>query len=258
MITISSNLPQVIARLERLEKELPNAIRRAVAPAAWRNSFEVNAEKTLRALVVTETNLNRREMMMALIPRFVATLTAEVIEGGSRFSMSAPESFSTTGKVAEAADIVERLKTRTYGDQTRARRVPLAASPDEQQTLEVVRTAVLKWVQEEKLKDPTDTGLSDDEIADRLLWIMGLHPDSKPTEITEAMKEAGERLASRIQDFMDTEEFASSVNRLDPEMATQWLVAVLETWKALFRTRLHGRIEHELVKMHHSLQGTML
>lgn len=266
---IKSNIAKVIAGLRQYQSGVPAAIQRTVAPKYWKPRLEQSATHTLRAQWALERNLAVREMYERLTPRIVNTIEAMILEDGARFTLGIPgdgrggSGDIVGGDVAKAIDYHVEGQTPGGKPSKNFRRAPDQLTEDAENR-ERVREAVLQWVREEKVRDERDAGLTDEEIADRIEWIMGLHRNTSPKEWTAAMQEAGARLANRVQMFIDEAGTggtgsgkpagAASVPQLAPEVAAEWLEAIFASWSALFITGLPSKLEFELGKLTQSIK----
>ena len=253
---ITSNIKGVIGRLERLQKGIPQAFERAVAPAYWLPRLQASAEKTLRALWALERSVALRKVYEKLTPRIVESITAEVFGGGALFTARIPAEMTGAGLGGDIAKASQfNLEKRTPGGkESKNFRLPVEQLAANAENLQRVREGILEWVRLEKIKDERDAGLSDEQIAERLEWILGLNKRSSPKEYTAAMQEAGGRLAARIQEFLNIDA-EGGVTRLeqkptamDPETATEWMTAVMATWRALLKVSLPAKVQYELDK----------
>lgn len=262
---ISSNIKTVIRRLERLEEGLPEAVRRAAAPVYWKPRLQASAERVLRGLWALERNLELRAAYERLMPAMLATIEAAATAAGTEFRMSLPAMALGAGRggdVASAVDFNQAQHTDT-GRLSKNFRMPADAMAAQSDNRERVRAGIREWVAHEKIRGPRDAGLSDEEIADRLEWIMGLHRETSPKAYTEAMASAGEGLALRIQQFMDADAAGGIVRleargrTMDAETAQGWLKAVLATWSAMLRASLPSRVDVEIGKLFKKIQAEL-
>jgi DNA-binding PucR family transcriptional regulator len=266
---MTSNIDSVVNRVRRMQEGIPAAVSRAVSPGYWKPRLEVAALKTLRAQWALERDLALRTLYEGLTPKIVATLSAELLEGPiARFTMGIPEAAAgVAGDVAGARSTALEGRTET-GKQSKNFRLPLDELKARSENLEAVRQGILDWVKTEKHKETgpggRDAGLSDEEIAERLEWIMGLGARQSAGDVTAEMQAAGERLANRIQAFMDSPESvrgsASGSDKpvLAPAVATAWLAAVLQSWRVLVMVSLPSRLKYEVERELKRISGSMI
>lgn len=239
MIQLQSNVKQVIARLEKYQREFPNALRQALGPKHWLDPLKRVAHTTLLALAD-----NHR----GLVHRFVDTVVAQIAVNGFSYSMTIPSGHKTASRIEEAQDISEKYRTR--------QNVRLGLGPDlmEKQTLDAARKAVADWVQIAKDKTAEDITLEGkqgryhNELVERIWWIVGIHPSQKSGDITPNMELAGLRLTQAINDFM-----AETGEGFAPETLGDWLRAVLAAWRSFIEDHLPTVIDLELAELRNSL-----
>jgi hypothetical protein len=235
----TSNISGVLRHLGRFEAQLPEALAETTDPKRWLGPLRRVAESALMEVAEPEER--------AYIPLFLSTMEIAVFGPGMAYEMSNP---FVAGKendaVSKAQGITEGLDLRTYGDVKRARRQPLEATPEQALTLEQVRLAILEWVQLEKVKTEVDAGLSDEEIADRIGWIIGVNPGSH-RDRTANMDNAGAALAAHVQAFM--EERSEHRQGLSPRRIRLWLVAVLNAWRGALLSGLPQAVAMNLRKL---------
>ena len=207
MITLESNLTGVIGRLKRMkDHDIPTAMAKALTPARWLEPFRREAEQAL--LVVAEPS--ERDF----IPKFIATVTAAVLQGGFAMRMRAPfgdetslQDFQAAAAAGSVADMGQNLFLSK---------------------VEEFRDIVQQWVEREKVKDKRDTGKSDEDIAHFISYLM-LTPDER---LTPAEQAAAISLAPHIVEFVQKNQAES---RLTAEKTTLWLKAVLVAWREFFK-----------------------
>lgn len=229
MITIQSNIKGVMGRLARFSEGLEPAVTRAVSPAAWHPVLKRDAETVLKALADEET--------VRFVPAFVSTvLTLGLSPRGFTTSMTRADLLPVT-TVSEAVATLDRLQTQHYGDVSRKRQKPLQPSKEESRLLLDAELSILDWVIHEKRIDDRDDGYSDEEIAERLGWILF---SPRPTA---AMLVARESLAGAINAYLAEEK---GDRGLPSDTAAVWLGAVLKSWRNLVVTHLPALVRQEI------------
>ncbi len=229
---ITSNIKGVIARLQRFETGLPAALERAVAPKRWEAPLKNTARMGLLAVAWPE---ERR-----WVDYFVDAVHGSLFARGVRWTLDVRD-LPGVPQVGQVQD----LKGEGFG--MRGRRVPLEQGQAEQKQVEAVRRGILEWVREEKDRDPVDdAGLSDAELADRIEWIMGVHPRSRAHGRTTGMELAGQSLAGAVQRWLD--EKGGEQGKLPEKRVKVWLQAVLIVWRDKFLTELPIAVKQEIRK----------
>jgi hypothetical protein len=265
---IQSNIGQVIARLKRLDEAVPHALRKGAEPGYWKPRLESVALKTIRAQWALEPNIRLRELYERITPKVMATLTADLFDGGSRFTMSIPQaSQRVAADLAAAAsfNISQRTPTGRIKKEVFQQNFYRPQTIDQRavENLERARQIVLDWVMLEKNRDDRDrrsdgTMLSDEEIAERIGSILGIGRSGVvPRERTQTVKDAAESLSGAIQRWLDGEGDSPPVNydsaapakALPPEAAAQWLQAVLLAWQEFLISSLPSRLSFQLAKV---------
>ena len=286
---ISSNIKQVIARLERLHAELPSAPNKATAPGYWKPRLESVAHKTIVAQWVSERSLKLHVLYERITPKVVRTIMGEVFDRGTFFTMRIPaDSIRKPVGIAEAAAFnLERLTpTGRVKKDVIDKGIfnPETISQASAENLERVRRIVFDWVELEKRRDTRDfkadgTPMSTEEIADRISAILGIGPNGViPRDRGQLVQDAAASLSSAIQRWLDGEgdtpppnfdKGASLVQPssaspaalppgLPPEVAEQWLSAVLAAWSAFLMAALPGRISFQITMLFISIRKSML
>ena len=261
---LSSNISQVIRRLERLQAGLPEAVKAALDPAYWGPRLEVVTLKTLQAMFAQERDVQARARLDRMAQQIAETLIAVARPEGILIRCWLPPDSVKSFTLTSAAEF--NLKQRTPMGRMRKWAMPDAAG---EANLASARQTVLDWVALEKNRDERDAGLTDEEIADRLMEILGLSDRAIPRERTPEMDMAAVALTDAIQSWLSGEgqsppttkmQDAAPVNpgTLDPAMARQWLGAVMEAWKAFVRAHLKERLDMELSKLNKRIQTEMI
>ena len=274
----------LISRMERRSEAIAPAVERAISVKYWKPRLEIAATKTIRALWHREFDLGKRTLYERLTPVMVATLSGELLAGPiTRFVMSAPPVEPTgwtggsgsgpTGTGGESGGPVEKARETVMNTARKFRDPATWAGTAADVEVQAVRDGILEWVQTEKRKEMQeggrDHGLTDEQIADRLEWALGLR--GRPGDYTDHMAEVTKDLAARINEWLTGQ--AEGETRtpeggtpsgdgtpgvvtwhgegrptLPPEVAGVWLAAVLESWQKLVAEGLPGRLEFELKK----------
>jgi len=267
MIAVTSNAGRVAQQLRRFQEGLPAALGRAAAPGYWRPRLEATAAKTLRAIWALERDLNKRELYERLTPKIVGTMIAETFEGGVRFELSLPQEAQGSGglDLAGAAAFNLGMKTPT------GRTSKFALQEEEALNhLDAVRQAIVDWVTLEKRRDPErdtradGTPLSDEELAERIMEILGVNERAVPRARTPEMDAAAASLTTAINTWLEgdgeTPPTAAAAQAgqgggptitrpgLDAATAAEWFRAVLLAWTSLLAGGLPERARMEIQK----------
>lgn len=265
---LTSNLDQIIGRVGRMPAAIEAGVVRGIAPAYWLARLGRLTERTLRAQWALETDVRRREVFERLTPWLVESITGELLAGPvTQFQMGKAEVRSQnagTGgpDLAGAKDAYGSKLTTPAGQE----RKYAGAFVEEQRNLADVREGLLDWVRTEKRKETEpggrDAGLSDEEIAERLEWILGLR--GAPRDHTAAMQEAAEALRPHVQKFLDehgeggVQSPKSTVQGSTEETVRTWLAAVLAAWRAYLGAAVPDKVRYEIGRELGKLKGTMI
>jgi hypothetical protein len=273
---INTNIGQVIARLKRLDEAVPQALRKAADPGYWRPRLESVALKTIRAQWALEPNIALREIYERVTGKVMASIVAEVFDRGTYFRMSMPEPANPSPinlPAAASFNIEQRTPSGRIKKDVIQQGVYYPELIDQEgvQNLERVRHIVRDWVMLEKNRDARDykadgTPLSDEELAERVSAILGIGRSGViPRERTQTVQDAAESLARAIQRWLDGEGDSPPVNydarttsHLSPEVAAQWLHAVLLAWQKFMLAALPGNISFQLNKVFQSIQKELI
>ena len=274
--------------MERVERELPRAVQKAAAPGHWKPILESVAFKTIRAQWQGERSVALHEFYERITPQVVATIVGEVFEGGTRFGMSIPP-----GTLAAAAhnNISQLTPTGRMRREVIDQNVfaPDQVDSNAEENLDKMRQVVLDWVRLEKRIDERDyhadgSVMSDEEIASRICNILGIGRAGGvvPQNRNEAVDAAAQGLARAIQAWLDNADTTPGgtkvesvppnyrgqqvfsgpsepvVASLTPEVARQWLEAVLAAWKSRLVAGLPGQIEFEMRRVFREVRESLL
>lgn len=272
---LKSNAGVVLRRLRRFEEELPQAVKAACAPSYWKPRLEQAAYKTLRAQWLGERSVAKHALYERMTPLIVATLMAEVFEGGVHYSLRLPANAPREGQFDLAGAVAYNLGTKTP---TGRLKKFATHEEDQQQNLEAVRQTVRDWVQLEKNRDPArdskadGTPLSDDEIAERILEILGVSDRAVPKARSPDMDAAAEVLSVAIERWLggdgDTPPTTPSAAAptaprattavMEAAVVAQWFTAVLLAWRALLLASLADRTRREVEKLWKRIESELL
>ena len=233
-MNFTSNIGSVVKRLERFEAGIPRVLRRATEPRLWEGVLRGVAQRTLREVAAGDPEEHR-----AQIPGFIQSILSLALEpAGFVISMNKPD--PNTETIGQALEV--------SGGDGRRRLDPSQAS-----ILEEAREGVRAWVStpvEEggKRRDERDAGLTDGQIADRILQIL-FHRNRTPERDT-----ATAALTPHIEEFL--------ANRygqgLPPETVERWLLAVLEAWRKTVLAQLPTLVRQEFRVLVQEIQTTLL
>lgn len=240
---IRSNIGQVMRRLERLEAGVPAVIERSVAVKRWQLPLKNAARLAMQAVALPGEE--------KWVDSFAEAVHGAVTMRGVTWTLDG-------GKVMEAPPQVESVRDlMAAGFGRKGYRLPAEQASQGAFALETVRTAVFEWVAEEKRRDPIDdAGLTDAELADRIQFIMGLHPRSRGEKRTAAMNAAGRNLGRAVQEYMEQKH--SDAGGLDRQRVRVWLQAVRVVWREKLVQELPQAVHQEIRKLWRELQETMI
>ncbi len=250
---ITHNIDGVIRHLKGFRDGIPGVMSGAIAPTGpgkWTEWFGMVAEKTLRAMVHTElrserNSIERHDHLVRLSNDLLKSLKGEVIEGGALYRMGYAAEHSSIGpSVAHARSLQEENAdpNRKFGT------VKKRADMESRENVNLVREGILDFVRTAKHLTEVDNGQTDEEIADRLEWILGIHDRLQPKNWTEGMKAGTEGLARAIQDFLNlwnAERMGRArpgLNEEDAAIVRQWLEAVQLAWRSALQARMPVRV----------------
>jgi hypothetical protein len=279
---IRSNIGTVIARLGRLDRELPKVLDAIVAPKYWQNRFEHSAERTLKAFIAREKNSRLNEFYLRLVPAIIKTFSVAAFEGGYRYSMGIPpEWMDAPGTLGAAQEFNLGLHTPTGRVKKAIAQNLVTPSAIDFQNLEQARQAILNWVMLEKRWDAErdfnkdGTPKSPEEIAERLYEILGLQ-EGAPAQRTGAQEAAAQELIRTIEEWLgeptgpkEVPDAATASTapgtgipsgaspaaptppatvglKLEPAVALEWMTAVLTAWRSIVIASLPHQIDFHL------------
>jgi len=246
--------------MERLQAGIPEAVRSALHPDYWRPRLELVTLKTLQVMFAQERDMQTRARYERLAKQIAGTLIAVARPEGTLIRIWLPPDSVQSLTLTGAAEYNLKLHTPSG----RMRKWALLEATAEQ-NLASARQAVADWVMLEKNRDERDAGLTDEQITERLLEILGLSDRAIPRERTPEMEEAALALTEAIEGWLagegqnpPTTPQPPNSNTLSPAVVQQWLSAVMEAWKAYVRAHLRERIEGELKKLNARVQGELI
>ena len=238
----TSNIPQIIARLNKWQEGLPGAVGRALAPEYWTGQLKGVARATLQAQAAQwsgELSVGEEAAaaVMGLIQNFV--------EGVQGFRPGAVT--VVTGVWTDANVNLQRV----LANQELLLATGQYALDLDQENAERAKQAVADWVAQEKVlseQDHYDVA----EATERVQSILGLIPPPSPAALagwlaSPERRDAAERLTARIQEFLEKSSPSSKV--LTPGIVEQWLAAVLLAWREFARVHVRDRLETELNRL---------
>lgn len=278
---LTSNIRTVIARIQKLDTDLPLAIARACAPEFWQPRLHATAEKALRLLWAHEPNVATREAYEKLMPRVLGAITANANALGTIFALvwPAPTLAPATDLDVQAAQDYNRTITSPQkGVVTRPtlRRWQndglTPAELAQQGNLELAREIVRRWVQEEKHLDDEDLADGQTAVEQRILRLLSLQGwiQAATPEQAQRLQEAETKLLGAInrwiaQEPKDEDEAQTmkpfpwaDIRRVtgqtvgapvDAATVRAWLATILASWRTMLVAGLPGQIRHELRKI---------
>lgn len=275
MARLRSNIGVVIRRLRLYQAGLPEAALAAVAPGYWKPRLEELALKTVRAQWALERNVSLREAYEQLTPKLVRSLTALATETGAVFTLglggetlAGTLSGRATGQFAteDGQGYAAEARAFNQGEATPKSQRHLAWH---EANLERVRQTVRDWVALEKHWDERDAGKSADEVAERVMEIMGI--GASRGDRSEAMDEAAKGLSTAIQQWLDGDGESPSTTSQAPstrpapgatkvnrDVVRGWLEAVLLAWTQYVKASLPGKVKSELGKLRRRVKEGLL
>lgn len=218
---VNSNILGVIGQLERLQRNIPQAVADGLAPELW----EDEARDVARAICLALAQGAER----AAVPAFVATVMALVLSsaGGLLLSANSPESGVQSLGAAAAAQGARSNRDLGLGLFDR----PVSEFEE----------LMTRWVAEEKDKDKRDYGKSDEEIGRWIAYLL-LTPEGK---LSAAEKHARDGFMRHIPQWLAKQQ-GSGVSE---ETADLWLRSVLVGWRKMVRVGYPGKVRAILREM---------
>lgn len=223
MISVTSNLKNVIDQVTKLRDDVPQAVTRALAPAKWFERAREVAEKSLFVLARPEEWDYVRE--------FAKAVTATVWQGnGLSLRLKSPR--------PELRQVLAQAQAARLATEGGAAEPLLFAK-----TVYEFEELILQWVRTPeaeggKRRDARDEGKTDEEIAQLISYIM-LSPN-----VGETGLKARAALLPHITAFLQAREEARV--GMKPERIDEWLRAVLAAWRFMVRDEITARIRAEL------------
>jgi hypothetical protein len=255
-VLIKSNIPKVIARLQALKTQLPEAVRRAIAPERWAADLKAQAQIILE-----------QEMEQAAVKEFLDLMGSAFFGNTSQWWMSTPahnesEAIQSGVDVAKswASDIAAGAAPGRGGAGIlEAGQVDLL----EKASLETAREMVKQWVMAGAAGDPDGKelkgddeaylqrqGAYDNELVERVWRVFGIHPGYLG-EIGNAQGDMDKQeaaiagLSRHIAEY-----FAKQPGRgATAETVDAWLRKVLFAWTNFMTHHLPMVIQEELNKL---------
>lgn len=237
MSLITSNIQAVRRRLGTLQRNLPFLVRQGIASVPLQVYREL-AEEALEAVAKPEEK--------EFIPLFVEAVTGQGTRHGVQVKLVPPKvggevqqarKAQLTGQTQYERKLSGEVPTDELADAVRAQQA------QDRDLIDQVRDAVRDWVAIEKdlsrsphseAKSETDVGMMD-TVVDNIMWILGVHEESKRSNYTPTMRAAADSLMPHIQEFMVR---ARRARGFGPGMVQRWLLAVLARWIADARGRI--------------------
>jgi hypothetical protein len=282
-VRIGSNIREIILRLNRVDAEVPEAIARSIAPDYWTPRLVHAASQALREQWKLERNADLRNWYEKMTPRIVATVMGQVFGGGAFYTMGIPQDATApVTSIEQAAEYESNIRTpsgryKKMPDPTPEEELKLT---QDQENLNRVRQLILDWVSWEKRLTPEEQNEAPEKVAEKIEVILGLRPhETKGMARTQAMLDAAKEISRALQQWAQGEgesgvnpEMAAGMRAqglspmlrsssgfpisggplgtvmISPEVAEQWLMAVMEAWVKLVMELLPGRVREELTK----------
>lgn len=244
---IRSNISSVIRRLENFERGFPAAVERAIKPKVWQQALGRHARMAMEAVALPHE--------LRFLPGIERTLRGDTVGTGVVWHLENPDpQGGTLPDVEEARTLVKG------GHYRKGNRQPAEEMQRRSDEIERVRRAIRDFVAQPeseggKRRTSIDSGLTDEALADRLEWIMGIHPGQKGRHRTGKMEEAGDSLQAAIERFM-LEQYGGE--GLTPDRVRVLLRAVQLVWRQFFIDMLPGRLRQELRKLWKEAGETLL
>ena len=210
-------------RLKRLQRAVPAAVHRALAPAAWLAEARQVAEAALLAVAQPKER--------GFIPDFARTVTAEVLAGGFALRMRNPFPANQT-----LADFQAARAAMPAGD--------LFQNLFSGKMLEF-EDLLADWVATVKDKDQRDARRTDAEIAEFIAYAL-LAPGGEALLVKRGRnqgKSVRDVFAPHIADWLAA---IQTGNRLPAATVNDWLRLVLAAWRELARVKFPSKFRAEL------------
>lgn len=239
MTVVTSNIPEIIERLERWQAGLPGAIQKAFAPDYWVGQLQMVAKGVLQAQLAqwsgeVSVSPEAANAVVGLVQQFVDSVKGRWSAGVATFTAEWDEGSVNLKSVFANIDVLVATGQFT-----------LDLDPA---TLERAKAAVAQWVAEEKILSEQDN-YNVAEATERVQRILGLIPPGSDAAMagwlasTYRQYTAG-RLGMEIENWMARK--GADGRFLTPEIVEQWLMAVLVSWREYARLHVRDRIEQEM------------
>ncbi|HEY1171048.1 MAG TPA: hypothetical protein VGH19_06715 [Verrucomicrobiae bacterium] len=244
---IKSNVKAVIRRLENFQSGFPAAVERTINPKAWQQALGRHARMAMEAVALPHE--------MRFLPGIESTLVGKSVAKGVVWQLSNPDPAGGT-----VPDLEEARSLVKGGHFRKGNRAQAAEMQRRSQQVERVRLAVREFVaapesEGGKRRKAIDAGLTDEELADRLEWIMGIHPGQKAKHRTDKMESAGDSLQAAVERWM-MEQYGGE--GLTPDRAKVLFQAVALVWRQFYLDALPVRLRQELRKLWKDAGETLL
>lgn len=228
---IDTNIAGVVGRLQRFMGGLDGAVAVAVSAGRWERVLRNVARVALDGEAGSRVEEGE---WRGMIPAFVQAVMVEALgsgngdgggESGFTAALRGPE--ASTGTIGGAQEIMR-------GGDGRRR-----LEPGQAEIVGLAREGIQDWVRAEKRKTAVDAAYSDEEIADRLAFILF---SRRPTA---AMVDAAEGLTARIERYLAAQHGVA----MPAEMVSRWLRAVLAAWRQAVVSQLPAVARQEIARL---------
>ncbi len=220
---IESNILGVRDRCSRLQRAVPVAIERALAPDQWLEDARAMAERVLLGVAQPKER--------QFIPVFVRTVLAGVLPGGFTLTMRNPFPPAQTLadlQAARAAMSPADLFSNLFRGQ-----------------VQQFEDLLAEWVATVKDKDQRDAGKTDAEIAEFISYAL-LAPGGDSLIVRSGPNQGRtvrEVFTPHIVDYLTQRQ---ALQRLDAATASHWLRLVLAAWRELVRLKFPEKFRAHL------------
>ncbi len=268
-MTVKSNIAEVIANFEKLQAGLVVLPEKIFADDALLNLLKRSARVAVEAEIQKISDFNLAASAVDMADILVEGIMRSVTREGVCFTTAITPDLTAPPSLAAAAELNLDAHTKSGRIRKSALNFNEQGQPtgtsvlDEDENLKQVRAAITEWVVSEKHLTERDEGKTPDEIADDLMFILGVNETRRPYEDSGLRRDAAEGLLPHIQDFIDrasrgeVDGMQHLIQQTIPaEQVQRWLKAVLKAWRRDVPPWLRDRIEHDLEKLtKESLKG---